>query len=152
EFRLAAVSGGVVDRAKSLILDTLAVAVAATGSAMATVLHGLIEGASCPGGSTVIGWQPTLAPREAAFVNAALAHALEYDDSAFAPIGHPGCVIVPALLALAQREESSGEAFLEAYLAGLETHSRLAQAEAGGWRAEGVWLPIGHVSLMGAAA
>jgi 2-methylcitrate dehydratase PrpD len=41
---------------------------------------------------------------------------------------------------------------LEAYLAGLEVHSRLGQAEVAGWSASGAWLPIGHVSLMGAAA
>jgi 2-methylcitrate dehydratase PrpD len=151
-FQLSTVSVEIVERAKSLILDTLAVAVAATGSAVTPVLHGLIAGAFSPGGSTVIGWKNTVGAGQAAFANAAMAHALEYDDSTLAPIGHPSCVIVPSALALAEQERSSGADFLAAYLAGLEVHSRLGQGEAGGWRSEGYWLPIGHVSLIGAAA
>lgn len=56
-------------------------------------------------------------------------HALDFDD--FHPDfrGHPGVVILPALLALAsQQPDISGEQFLDAYVTGVEMAGRLGLA------------------------
>jgi 2-methylcitrate dehydratase PrpD len=55
-------------------------------------------------------------------------------------------------MALAEREGSSGRELLEAYLVGLEVHSRLGLVEAGNWDSSDDWLPIGTLGLLGAAA
>jgi 2-methylcitrate dehydratase PrpD len=152
DFRLEDASTVLVARAKDLLVDVIAVAIAAVSSDVAGVAATRGPATDHGGPVTVLGQGGTHDPGCGAFVNASLAHALEFDDSTLAPVGHPSCVIVPALFALAEAEGRSGADLLSGYLAGLEVHSRLGQAQAGTWSSEGFWLPIGHVSVMGAAA
>ncbi|MCF4164880.1 MmgE/PrpD family protein [Zavarzinia compransoris] len=63
-----------------------------------------------------------------AFVFGALTHILEVDDLHRASVVHPGCVVVPAALALATRLEVSGHAFLDAVLWGFEAACRIGAA------------------------
>jgi 2-methylcitrate dehydratase PrpD len=147
-FSLSEATDIVRQRARGLILDLLAVGIAATGDELAHMLDSLPVAA---GSATVFGHQVPGSEGDAAFRNGALAHCLEYDDSTLNPVGHPSTTILPALLALAESDRLSGASFLEAYLVGLEAHSRLGQVEVSRWSAEGSWLPIGHVGVIGAA-
>ncbi len=150
-FEIGSASDLLLDRARTLLVDAFGVIVAAVDDEVAHAAG--VLGEARPGGRiTLAGLGRTDDAGFAAFYNGALAHALEFDDSTLNPVGHPSCVIVPALFALAEKTGASGHEMLEAYLVGLEIHSRLGQAEAGGWSAGGFWLPIGHVSLLGAAA
>jgi 2-methylcitrate dehydratase PrpD len=63
----------------------------------------------------------------AAMVNGFLAHADETDDSHAPSLTHPGCAIVPAALAMAERESASGEEFLRAVVLGYDISSRIAR-------------------------
>ncbi|TCL09318.1 2-methylcitrate dehydratase PrpD [Shimia isoporae] len=71
--------------------------------------------------------------RTAALVNGVTSHALDYDDTHFAHIGHPSVAVFPAALAIAERQGESGEALQHAALLGIETSIRI-----------GVWLGRGH--------
>ena len=64
----------------------------------------------------------------AALVNAMFAHADETDD--FEPVtkAHPGCAAVPAALAIGEREDRSGEAFIRAVALGYDVCCRWLQA------------------------
>jgi 2-methylcitrate dehydratase PrpD len=62
----------------------------------------------------------------AALVNGVLAHADETDDSHVGTSTHPGCAIVPAALAVAELQQSSGTAFLRAVALGYDICSRLS--------------------------
>jgi 2-methylcitrate dehydratase PrpD len=69
-------------------------------------------------------------------VNAALtggmfAHADETDDSHAASLTHPGCGIVPAALAMAEREKASGAALLRAVALGYDIGTRMSLALGG---------------------
>lgn len=77
--------------------------------------HLLLDGGSTP------------SPRDAAFYNAALMHARTQDD--FHPIGnlHIATVVVPAILAEAERGEVSGEAFLDAMAVGYACSAGLSR-------------------------
>lgn len=150
-YDIATASELLLDRARTLLADAFGVAIAAFDDEVGHAAAAL-GAAGEHGRISVIGRGRTDDAGFAALYNGALAHALEFDDSTLNPVGHPSCVIVPALFALAEQTEASGRGLLEAYLVGLEVHSRLGQAEAGGWSAGGFWLPIGHVSLLGAAA
>ena len=75
-------------------------------------------------------------PRMAALVNGTTSHALDYDDTHFAYIGHPSTVIFPTLLALAERGDAPMQAFLEAAVIGFETACRI-----------GIWLGRGHYQI-----
>jgi 2-methylcitrate dehydratase PrpD len=64
----------------------------------------------------------------AALANGMLAHADETDDSHAPSLTHPGCGIVPAALAMAEREAAGGEAFLRAVALGYDVGCRLTMA------------------------
>lgn len=70
-----------------------------------------------------------LTPAEnAALANGMAAHADETDDSHAPSLTHPGCGIVPAALAMAEREGRSGQALLRAVALGYDVGCRLTQA------------------------
>jgi len=63
-----------------------------------------------------------------AFTIGALTHILETDDLHKASVTHPGCVIVPAALAVASRQNSSAIEFLTSVLHGFEASCRIGNA------------------------
>lgn len=99
----------------------------------------VISGTRLPPGEVVINYIRTLGGTEEALllgtdyvttaINAALgngmiAHADETDDSHKESRSHIGCGAVPAALAMAEREGSSGEAFLNAVVLGYDIGAR----------------------------
>ena len=64
----------------------------------------------------------------AALANGMLAHADETDDSHAPSLTHPGCGIVPAALAMAERERRNGTALLRAVALGYDIGCRLTQS------------------------
>jgi 2-methylcitrate dehydratase PrpD len=64
----------------------------------------------------------------AALVNGVLAHADETDDTHWRSRTHPGCAIVPAALAMAEKESRDGSALIRAVVAGYDVGCRLTQA------------------------
>ena len=64
----------------------------------------------------------------AAFVNGIMAHADETDDFIPQHHFHPGSVIVPSALAVAEREEADGMRFLNGVVVGYDIGIRLIQA------------------------
>ena len=61
----------------------------------------------------------------AAFVNGAYGNVLEMDDIHRTSILHPGPIVVPAALAMAERERASAEAMLDALVRGYEAMIRV---------------------------
>ena len=59
------------------------------------------------------------------FLMGALCHILETDDLHRASVVHPGCVVVPAAFALADRVRGDGETLLRAVLSGFEACTRV---------------------------
>ncbi|HEY7169002.1 MAG TPA: MmgE/PrpD family protein [Candidatus Binatia bacterium] len=116
----------VVQKGKSHILDSLAAVV--SGSTLKPGKLGL-EHVRAQGGNpvcTVLGTALKTTPILAAFANGMSGHADETDDSNSQL--HPGCAIVPAALAAAESENSSGDAFLRAVILGYDIGFRFHQA------------------------
>jgi 2-methylcitrate dehydratase PrpD len=86
--------------------------------------------------ATMIGHEQRVPSRVAAWVNGTTSHALDYDDTHFAHIGHPSVAVVPAVLAAAERVGASMAAFQDAALVGAEASVRV-----------GVWLGRGHYQV-----
>jgi 2-methylcitrate dehydratase PrpD len=87
----------------------------------------------------------------AAFANGVLANALDFDDGHRLTKGHPGAVVIPAVLALAQQLDASYEEFLAAALVGYEIAVRAGielHARDDAYHASGAWGALG----VGAAA
>lgn len=66
--------------------------------------------------------------RTAALINGAASHTVEFDDIFREGLYHPGVVVIPAALALAEETDASGELFLRAVIAGYEVSNRIAAA------------------------
>ncbi len=72
----------------------------------------------------------------AALLNGTLSHALDYDDTHFAHIGHPSVAVIPAVLALAEEVDAPLNEVVEAATIGVEA-SILT----------GLWLGRGHYQI-----
>ena len=86
-----------------------------------------------------------LPARLAALVNSTAAHALDWDDYAFA--NHPSAVLVPTILAVAEASGGDGLAMAQAYVAGYEVWSAMMAREpdhlhSRGWHPTGLFGPI----------
>ncbi|MGJ4945547.1 MmgE/PrpD family protein [Bradyrhizobium sp. HKCCYLS1011] len=78
--------------------------------------------------ASVVGSDLRTSAVNAALANAMCAHADETDD--FEPVtkAHPGCSVIPAALAMAEREHRNGEEFIRAVALGYDLNCRLLMA------------------------
>lgn len=102
---------GIADAVACMIAGAADPAVEAVHRAVASVARG-------PG--SLVGRASTLAFPDAALVNGAAAHALDFDDNYPPASGHASAVMVPALLALGEARGLGGRALVDAYILGLE--------------------------------
>lgn len=103
------------------------------------------------GRTSIVGNVETVTAPSAAFANGTAAHVLDFDDS-FAPLtGHPSAPLVPAILALAEEQGSSGAAVLDAYVTGIEVIATVARSVNPSHYNAG-WHSTAIVGLIGAAA
>ena len=75
--------------------------------------------------ATVFGSKSKVPSRAAALVNGTISHALDYDDTHFAHIGHTSVGIYPAALAVGEELKASASAIRDAYLLGAEAACRI---------------------------
>ncbi len=90
---------------------------------------------------------PQLDPARSAFLNGALCHALQLDDLHQPSATHPGCAVIPALLALGQ--DLPARKVLTALLHGYEALTRIGMATGVGHNR--MWHNLGTVGPFGAA-
>ncbi len=125
---LAGLSGRVDERLVGLAVDRLVdtVGVIIHGArqpwSRAVAAHALATGAD--GASTLVGVGASRSAPMAALANGAAAHAFELDDVHEEAISHPGAVVVPVALALAEETGAPGRDLLEAVVIGYEAMGR----------------------------
>jgi 2-methylcitrate dehydratase PrpD len=107
-------------RVLDLIADLLGSALAGLDSPVAVAMRQVAARMSAEGPARVWGTGVGLAPLGAALANATLANAIDLEDGSRSIAGHPGSVVVPTALALAD-ESTSGVRLLEAIAVGYET-------------------------------
>lgn len=114
------------DHLQGALLDTLRVASLgerAPWSAWARALAGELGGRER---STVFFGGGRTDPERATFVNATYAGSLDADDVHVGAMLHPGCVVIPAALAVGEASGASGADAIAAIAAGYETMIRIA--------------------------
>jgi len=139
-----------------MITQTLAKYIATAASrplppevAQKTALHlvdsvaAIVSGAKLPAGqrilpfvedlggkteATVFGSGLMTTSTSAALANGMCAHADETDDSHAPSLTHPGCAVVPAALAIAERDDWSGSQLLRAVTLGYDVGTRVSMA------------------------
>jgi 2-methylcitrate dehydratase PrpD len=122
------IPGAVVDRCEDLFLDTVGSILAGSTSkpvkAMATFANQM---GPSDGLSEDLVQRTKTTPYFAAMVNAASAHVAEQDDVHNGAVFHPGAVVFPPALAVAQAIGASGKAFITACVAGYEVGIRVGE-------------------------
>ena len=115
----------VAEKTKHHLLDTIAAMV--SGSRLLPGTKAIAYAKTLGGApqSLVIGSKIITNAEQAAHINGMLAHADETDDSHAASLSHPGCAIVPAALAMGEREKSNGTQLLRAVALGYDLCARL---------------------------
>jgi 2-methylcitrate dehydratase PrpD len=119
----------VIAAAKINIFDTLACAVAgSTARGVAEVRELTVEWAGAPQ-ATILAFGDKVPAHHAAWVNGAMSHARDYDDTHDSAVLHAGVSVVPAALAATEwRFGASGADLIAGVAAGLETICRFGVA------------------------
>jgi 2-methylcitrate dehydratase PrpD len=118
----------VLEKTKHHILDTIAAMVSGSRLAPGKKAIAYVKTLGGVKEACVIGSNITTSAGNAALANGMLAHADETDDSHAPSLTHPGCGIVPAALAMAERERRNGAVFLRAVALGYDVGCRLTQS------------------------
>jgi 2-methylcitrate dehydratase PrpD len=108
------------------LFDWASVGLAGTGEPVARAARDMALGRDAARGATLLGGGRAQAA-QAALVNGATSHALDYDDTHFGHIGHPSVAVIPAALAIAETEGEVADP-RAALAVGLEVACRV-----GGW-------------------
>jgi 2-methylcitrate dehydratase PrpD len=115
----------VVEKAKCLVIDTIGVAIAGTKEASFHAAERFVRNLRASGVSTAMASGLKTNAEWAALVNGVAAHAVDFDDWHSAGGVHPGCIVIPAALAVAEERDSTGKEFLKSVVVGYETMIRI---------------------------
>ena len=125
------------EAARRCVLDWMGVALAGASDPLIRLL---IDAAQDEGGNaacTLIAQDVRVSPIQAALINGATGHVLDYDDVNTGMTGHPTAAVLPAVLALAEKLDASGSEIIAAFVAGYETAARVGLLVAPGHYARG---------------
>ncbi len=115
----------VAEKTKHHVLDTIAAMVSGSRLLPGKKAISYIKTLGGAKEATVIGSRFVTTAINAALANGMLGHADETDDSHAPSLCHPGCAIVPAALAMAERERRNGTALLRAVALGYDIGCRI---------------------------
>jgi 2-methylcitrate dehydratase PrpD len=117
----ASVTPAMSEVVEKLLIDVAGLCVAAR---QADYVQAALKGWEANGACTAIGHARALDAAGAAFVNGTAAHGEDFDDTFEGGPVHAGAVVVPAVLAVAEREKISGSAAVQAMALGVELMCR----------------------------
>ncbi|MDA1185248.1 MAG: MmgE/PrpD family protein [Acidobacteria bacterium] len=151
-------SPGVVLATKHRILDTLSAIVSGARLKPGEVTIEYVRGQAGVPEASVATTDIMTSAVNAAFANAMFGHADETDDFHPHTKAHPGCSVVPAALAMGERQGSTGPEFLRAVALGYDLCCRIlmalgpAHVRATGRAAEGFSATFGATAAAGSLA
>ncbi|MEA4912877.1 MAG: MmgE/PrpD family protein [Oscillospiraceae bacterium] len=145
-------SAHVIEVAKKTVLDIIGVAIAGSSTKDAEIWERYYSSDKTSGGQANA-WRgdfPRMGYKQAAALNAACGHILDFDDVLNEAIAHLGVVTVPAALAVSQKLSASGKRLIEAVTAGFEIGARVGRAiNPGSYR---IWHTTGVVGALCSSA
>ena len=107
------------------LFDWMVVSLAGADQQLASIIRDFVVAEGGVATAAVTGCKHRLPARAAALANGTISHALDYDDTHFAYIGHPSVAIFPAALAAAEEMGASGDDVVDAFLVGAEAACRI---------------------------
>jgi 2-methylcitrate dehydratase PrpD len=121
----------VAAQAKHHLLDTLAAMISGSTLPPGAAAQRYVGAYGGKGEATIAGTALTATPVDAALANGVMAHADETDDSHNESRSHPGCAVVPAVLAAGEAFGIDGARFLRAVTLGYDIGTRVVMAMGG---------------------
>ncbi|MEX2642120.1 MAG: MmgE/PrpD family protein [Acetobacterales bacterium] len=118
----------VAEKARHHLLDTIAAMVSGTTLTPGRLGIESARAAVGAGEAIVVGTDIVTSAETAAFANGMTSRADETDDSHASSFTHPGCGIIAAAMAMAERERRSGAELLRAIALGYDVNARLTRA------------------------
>jgi 2-methylcitrate dehydratase PrpD len=149
--RFDALPQDVVSVAKCCLIDWLGVTLAGAQEEMCKILRDEAQEEGAKEQASVIGGGFRTSLMQAALLNGTASHALDYDDVNLLMVGHPTVPVVPPILALSERDDSTGKDFIAAFIAGVETEVRISMLMGETHYVKG-WHTTATVGTFGAAA
>jgi 2-methylcitrate dehydratase PrpD len=147
----AALDAEVCHYARRHLLDTVGVMISGAEGDVATRTEAMLAAVRGGGRIPVPGRARRVDLLDAALLGGTAAHGIELDDGYRQGSVHPGCAVVPAVLAVGYHMGASGKAVIEAIVAGYETAIAIARACHPDLRQRG-FHPTGACAVFGAAA
>ena len=141
-----------VEAAKGAIMDCLACMLAGSRESLADILCRYAAAESAASVATVVGRGFMTSAANAALVNGAMAHALDYDDITQVTKTHPTAVLLPAALAAAEETGATGRDILLGYMTGFEVACAVGESLSEAYYDDLGWHPTGPLGAVGAAA
>jgi len=132
------------------LMDLLGSAIAGYNHEYINPLLPIVEQAGGNEESTLIGLNRKTSALWASFINGAMAHVCETDDSHRGAYIHPGSTVIPAALALGEAINCRGKEFLESIVVGYEINCRIG--EAAGSQHYKIWHSTATCGTFGATA
>ena len=141
-----------IEAAKGAIMDCLACMLAGSQEPLADILCRYIDAEGAAPVASVVGRGFRTTAANAALVNGAIAHALDYDDITQITKTHPTAVLLPAALAAAEESGASGRDMLLGYMSGFEVACAVGEALSEAYYDDLGWHPTGPLGAVGSAA
>ena len=151
ELNYRQIPAAVIDRAKSCILDTLAVCLYGSTKPWSKTVSEFVRDSALRGRSTVVGESWMAQPAQATLANGTMAHAFELDNVRQPGAGvHPGATAFLPAFAMAEEKQVDGKTLLTAFVAACEVMSRIGVAAGNSLEKRGFHAP-GLTGTFGAA-
>jgi len=121
----------VMEKGMLHVIDTMAAMVSGSRLDAGQKIIGHISDLAGKHECSVVASAIMTTPIDAALANGMFAHADETDDSHAPSLTHPGCAVVPAALAMAERYHRSGTDMLRAVILGYDIGTRISMSLGG---------------------
>ncbi len=115
----------VCDDIPARLLDTIGLIITGSTTEAVRTARAMAEGLGGAAQSTVVGSMRRLPSASAALVHGIAAHCYDFDDTFTESVVHPGSVVVPTALAVAEALEVTNADFLLAIAVGYEVGARI---------------------------
>jgi 2-methylcitrate dehydratase PrpD len=145
---------GQLTKLKWALADSFACMIGGSSTEVGNSILGFMDSAVTGDNVLICGTEQAANPRDAAFINAILANALDYDDTyeeKGKALCHPGATLVGSLLSLSSMKPCSGKDVLGALAVGYEVVARIGESvQPTPSRYEEVW-GLNHFMVFGPA-
>ena len=141
-----------IEAAKGAIMDCLACTLAGSRESLSDILCRYVAAEGSALIASVVGRGFRTSAANAALLNGAMAHALDYDDITQITKTHPTAVLLPASLAVAEEFGASGKDMLLGYMLGFEVACAVGESLSEAYYDDLGWHPTGPLGAVGSAA